>query len=69
MTQVMTSQQEKYQNRQKCEIYAEMQWMFGIQAILDTMNQLSWYLITFGICWPQELPVEHMVALINDKNT
>ena len=25
MTQVMTSQQENYQNRQKCEIYAEMQ--------------------------------------------
>ena len=25
-----------YQNRQKCEIYARMQWMFGIQAILGT---------------------------------
>ena len=43
--------------------------MFGIQAILDTINQLSWHLITFGKLWPQELPVEHMVALQNNKNT
>ena len=35
MTQVMTSQQEKYQ---KCKIYAEMQWTFGIQAIPDTCD-------------------------------
>ena len=34
MTHVMTSQQENYQNRQKCE----MQWMFGIQAIPDTCD-------------------------------
>ena len=27
-----------YQIRQKCEIYTEMQWTFGIQAILDTIN-------------------------------
>ena len=27
-----------YQIRQKCEIYTGMQWMFGIQAILDTIN-------------------------------
>ena len=27
-----------YQNRQKCEICAEMQWMFRIQAILDTCD-------------------------------
>ena len=46
-----------------------MQWMFGIQAILDTINQLSWHLITFGKSWPQELPVEHTVALQNNKNT
>ena len=46
-----------------------MQWTFGIQAIPDTINQLSWHLITFGTCWPQELPVEYMVALINDKIT
>ena len=52
-----------YQFRQKCEIYTEMQWTFGIQAILDTINQLSWHLITFGKFWPQELPVEHMVVL------
>ena len=38
MTQVMTSQQEKYQNRQKCEIDAEVQWTFGIQAIPDTCD-------------------------------
>ena len=43
--------------------------MFGIQAIPDTMNQLSWHLITFGTCWPQELPVEHIEALINNQNT
>ena len=41
MTQVITSQQWKlwnYQFSQKCEIYTEMQWMFGIQAILDTID-------------------------------
>ena len=27
-----------YQFRQKYEIYTEMQWMFGIQAISDTIN-------------------------------
>ena len=58
-----------YQFRQKCEIYTEMQWTFGIQAILDTINQLSWHLITFGKSWPQELPVEHTVVLQNNKNT
>ena len=52
-----------HQFRQKCEIYTEMQWTFGIQAILDIINQLSWYLITFGKSWPQELPVEHTVVL------
>ena len=36
----------------KHEIDTEMQWTFGIQAILDTINQLSWHLITFGIPWP-----------------
>ena len=45
----------------KHEIYTEMQWTFGIQAILDTINQLSWHLITFGTSWPQELPVDHTV--------
>ena len=63
MTQVITSQQWIYQFSQKYEIYTEMQWTFGIQAILDTINQLSWHLITFGTCWPQELPVDHMVVL------
>ena len=24
---------------------------------------------SFGTCWPQELPVEHTVVAINDKNT
>ena len=43
--------------------------MFAIQAILDTINQLSWHLITFGTYWPQELPVEHMVVLQSNKNT
>ena len=52
-----------YQFRQKCEIYTEMQWMLGIHAILDTINQLLWHVITFGIFWPQELPVEHMEVL------
>ena len=27
-----------YQNWQKCEIYTEMQWTFGIQAIPDTCD-------------------------------
>ena len=27
------------------------------------------HLTLVGTCWPQELPVKHMVALINDKNT
>ena len=27
-----------YQFSQKHEIYTEVQWMFGIQAILDTIN-------------------------------
>ena len=43
--------------------------MFGIQAILDTINQLSCHLITFGKSWSQELPVEHTVILQNNKNT
>ena len=30
MTYVITSQREIYQNNQKQEIYAEMQWTFGI---------------------------------------
>ena len=30
MTYVITSQREIYQNNQKCEIYTEMQWAFGI---------------------------------------
>ena len=58
-------------NRQKCEIYAEMQWNFGIQAILDTCDTkyyVGTHLTLFGTSWPQELPVEHIVALINDKN-
>ena len=63
MTQVITSQQWIYQFSQKYEIYTEMQWMFGIQAILDTINQFSWHLITFGTCWPQELPVDYTVVL------
>ena len=46
-----------------------MQWTFGIQAILDTINQLSWHLITFGIPWPQELPEDHTVVQQNNKNT
>ena len=39
-----------------------MQWTFGIQAILDTINQLSWHLITFSTSLPEELPVEHTVV-------
>ena len=46
-----------------------MQWTFGIQPIIDDIDQLSWHLITFGTCWPQELPVEHMVVAITNKNT
>ena len=38
------------------------------KRIPDTINQLPWHLITFGICWPQELPVEHMVVLLNNKS-
>ena len=69
MTYVITSQMEIYQNNQKYEIYTEMQWMFGIWPIIDGINHLSWHLITFGTCWPQELPVEHMVVAIINKNT
>ena len=69
MTYVITSQREIYQNNQKYEIYTEMQWMFGILPIIDDINQLSWNLITFGTCWPQELPVEHMVVAVINKNT
>ena len=29
-----------------------MQWMFGIQAIFDTINQLSWHL---DFIWKQHL--------------
>ena len=43
--------------------------MFGIQAILNTINVKYEYLNSFGTCWPQELPVEHTVELINNKNT
>ena len=42
--------------------------MFGIQAIPDTVETKYQYLNPFGTYWPQELPVEHMVALINNKN-
>ena len=48
-----------YQFSQKYEIYTEMQWMFGIQAISDTINQFSmisdhiWYLLaTWTPCRP-----------------
>ena len=41
--------------------------MFGIQAILDAMNQLlgdiyqlSWHIIKDNSLWPQELPGNHM---------
>ena len=27
------------------------------------------HLVLVGTGWPQELPVEHMVVAINDKNT
>ena len=46
-----------------------MQWTFGIWPIIDDIYQLSWHLITFGTCWPQELPVEHTVVTIINKNT
>ena len=48
-----------YQFSQKCEIYTEIQWMFGIQAILDTMNQLSCHIIKYSDLWQQELPENH----------
>ena len=34
--------------------------MFGLQAIYDNMNQLNCHLNTFGTCWPQEIPVNHI---------
>ena len=32
-------------------------------------NNAETHLVPIGTCWPQELPVEHTKALINDKNT
>ena len=53
-------------NCQKHEIYHETQWTFGIQAILDAMNQLlgniyqlSRHIIKDNSLWPQELPGNH----------
>ena len=34
--------------------------MFGLQTINDEMNKFPLNLITFGTCWPQELPANHM---------
>ena len=36
--------------------------------VIQNIN-VGTHLTLVGICWPQELPVEHTVALINDKNT
>ena len=46
-----------------------MQCTFGIQAIPDTCDTKCQCLNSFGTCWPQELPVEHTLVTINDKNT
>ena len=43
--------------------------MVGIQAIPDTCNTKCQYLNPFGTCWPQELPMEHMVVLQSNNNT
>ena len=48
-----------YQFSQKYEIYTEIQWTFGIQAILDTTNQLSCHIIKYSDLWQQELPENH----------
>ena len=69
MTQVITSQREINNWTRNMKFNLEYSERFYIQAILDTINQLPWHLITFGTCWPQELPVEHTVVAINDKNT
>ena len=37
--------------------------MFGIQASLDAMNQLSWHIIKYSDLWPQELPGNHTVCI------
>ena len=43
--------------------------MFGIQAISDTCDMKYYCLNSFDTCWPQELPMEHMVVLQSNKNT
>ena len=55
-----------YQFSQKCEIYTEIQWTFGIQAIPDIMNQLSCHIITYSDLWIQELPEIHSQSSLNN---
>ena len=35
-------------------------------SVIQNVNVRT-HLTLVGTCWPQELPVEHTVALINDK--
>ena len=62
MTQVITSQQWKPMKLPKCEIYAQMQWTFGIQAILDAMNQLLRHLI-------RNINTETHLVLVGHRNS
>ena len=36
--------------------------------VIQNIN-VETHLVLVGTCWPQELPVEHTVVTINDKNT
>ena len=36
--------------------------MFDVQAIPDNMNVKYQHQNSFDTCWPQELPVDHMVV-------
>ena len=48
-----------YWINQKHEFYPKMQWTFGIQANLDTINQLSCHINRCSNLWTQELPGNH----------
>ena len=69
MTQVITSQQQIYQIRKKVKFTLECNERLVFKLFPDNYDTKYQCLNSFGTCWPQELPVEHMVVLQSNKNT
>ena len=60
---------ENTQNGQKCEKLYVLYWVSKEQAGNTNINEIPWYLSTFGEPWPQEFPVEHIQAVKINKMT